>query len=416
SRAPTKSGSVTASAGGNFLLASDFNFNRTGPRDGDGNPHGHSDQPFLDFSANGNLTIDGNIYDSEANARDALKITLTADKDQTSGGDLIINKNIYTSGGDFIASGNTFDSSAAVIDTNNASNNQNGRFSLGGNVHISASSTVKLGDVVTDVCSTASGACKGDFTVDQRSEEDRVSVEQAEGTELTIAGNTKFDVGSGSITLENDNYFAGTLVFTSACAVTIKDTSNSVDLQVSSVGSLTLSAAGKVTQSGALTITGSTTINANNSEVELNSSNNVFGGLVTLNDVSSVIVRGSGNDGVLQIGDIDVSGTNDRSAGKITLEAINGGLDAGVLSANGGTGDGNQNVRSGGAISLTAAGSITAEAINAVGSQGNSSRGSRNGGRGGNVAIASTSEGGIVRVRAIDTSGGNGSSNMGGDR
>src|SRR5690606_4147185 len=58
----------------------------------------------------------------------------------------------------------------------------------------------------------------------------------------------------------------------------------------------------------------------------------------------------------------------------------------------------------------------TAEAINAVGSQGNSSRGSRNGGRGGNVAIASTSEGGIVRVGAIDTSGGNGSSNMGGDR
>src|SRR5690606_18944205 len=157
-----------------------------------------------------------------------------------------------------------------------------------------------------------------------------------------------------------DNYFAGTLGFTSAGAVTIKDTSSSVDLQASSVGSLTLSAAGKVTQSGALTITGTTTINANNSEVELNSSNNVFGGLVTLNAVISVIVSGSGNDDVLRLGDIDVSGTNDRSAGNITLEAINGGLDAGVLAANGGTGDDNQNVRRGGAISLTAAGSITA--------------------------------------------------------
>src|SRR5690606_32720411 len=151
-----------------------------------------------------------------------------------------------------------------------------------------------------------------------------------------------------------------------------------------------------------LTITGSTTINANNSEVELNSSNNVFGDLVTLTDVSSVIVRRSGNDGVLWIGDIAVSGSNDRSAGDITLDAINGGLDAGILSANGGTGNGNQNVRSGGAISLTAAGSITAEAINAVGSQGNSDWNSRNGGRGGNVAIASTSEDGIVRVGAID--------------
>src|SRR5690606_10002775 len=184
----------------------------------------------------------------------------------------------------------------------------------------------------------------------------------------------------------------------------------------SSVGSLTLSAAGKVTQSGVLTITGATTISANNDEVELNSSNNIFGGLVTLNDVSSVIVRGSGSDGSLNIGAIDVSGNNTRSAGRITLEAISGDLIAGDLSANGGTGDGDQNARSGGAISLTAAGSITAEAINAVGSQGNSDWSSRNGGRGGNVAIASTSEDGIVRVGAIDTSGGNGNSNMGGDR
>src|SRR5690606_7278803 len=82
---PTKSGSVTAFAGGDFELTDNFNFNRTGPRRENGTSHGHNDQPFLDFSANGSLTINGEISDSEANARDALKVTLTADKDQTGG-------------------------------------------------------------------------------------------------------------------------------------------------------------------------------------------------------------------------------------------------------------------------------------------------------------------------------------------
>src|SRR5690606_9445788 len=120
-------------------------------------------------------------------------------------------------------------------------------------------------------------------------------------------------------------------------------------------------------------------------------------------------------DGVLWIGDIDVSGTNDRSAGNITLEAINGGLDAGVLSANGGTGGGNQEVRSGRIISLVSAGNITARAIETVG-QGGFSWNTRSGGRGGNITIASTSGTGIVRVGAMDTSGGNGDSGMGGER
>src|SRR5690606_29508292 len=61
---PTKSGSVTAFAGGDFELTDNFNFNRTGPRRENGTSHGHNDQPFLDFSANGSLTINGEISDS----------------------------------------------------------------------------------------------------------------------------------------------------------------------------------------------------------------------------------------------------------------------------------------------------------------------------------------------------------------
>lgn len=316
----TKSGSVTAEAGGNFTLTRTLAYNDIGPRSSTGQSHGHNDQPFLNFSANGNVTIEEKIYDSISDARDSLNITLTADKDNNGSGGVFIDDDIYTSGGNFTASGNTFTSAGQIINTDDADNDDNGGYSLGGDVSISASSSVALGIVKTDANCSA-GTCSGNLTISRRSSPlpiSQMNVTQASG-ELTINGRTTIDVGSlGNVTFtDDDNRFTGGFVLTSAGDVNITDSEGGITLNGVNVRDLTLTTTnGGISQaSGSSIVTRDATLSAggSNNTIVLNGQTNDFTGTVSANT----------NDGDIRLRDVDsfILGSITSDGGDITLNA-----------------------------------------------------------------------------------------------
>src|SRR5690625_2134486 len=92
-------GTITVAAGENITLHNDLDFNDFGPRTGDGVGGGDAvGESGLSFTAGRDIMLDGEIYDSWGDGRDALNIEIEA------GGNLTLNNNIYTDEGKSISS------------------------------------------------------------------------------------------------------------------------------------------------------------------------------------------------------------------------------------------------------------------------------------------------------------------------
>lgn len=404
-------GSVTATAGGNITLARTLDYNDTGPRDIDaqGTLPTHGEETFIDFTANGDINIDALVYDRIGDARDLIEVSLAADADNTSTGTLNINADLYTSGGSFSGSGYIFDASGAVVNTNHANNGEglqeDATWSDGGNITIAATSSISLGELVTDSACLEALACTGNLTLQGRVVGiDSPDVSQTES--LSVAGLLTVDVGTGDVTLTNTyNSFTGPLVFNNVGTVDLvnPNTAGTIIGQSSIGGDFTLTSGGEVTQfddAVSLIVNGQTSLSAANKSINLSNEANDFVGVVNVSSVGSLVLS-DGND--LSVGDINTSGDSTRVTGNITLSA-NGNLDVGAITANGATG--NTSNRNGGEVTLSANNNITAASISTLGAGGTNNNGARAGGNGGAVSLTSNS--GLIETGTINTSGGDG--------
>ena len=418
-------GSVTATAGGNITLARLLNYNDTGPRDVDaeGTLPNHGEEVFIDFSANGDINIDALIYDRIGDARDLMEVRLAADADNTNTGTVNINADIYTSGGTFTASGSIFDSSGFVVNTDHANSGEGpepgnqtlqeeATWSDGGDITISASSSITLGQLVTDSDCLEATICTGNLTVQGRvAGADSPSISQTES--LSVAGSLTVDVGAGSVTLtDTSNSFTGPLIFNNAGTVELVNANiaGTVIGQSTIGGDFTLTSGGEITQfdeTVSLLVSGQTSLNAANNNINLSNQTNDFIGVVNVSSVGSIALSDS-ND--LSIGDINTSGNSTRVTGDITLSA-GGNLVTGAITANGPTG--NTSNRDGGQVTLSANNNIEIASISAIGAEGLNDSDNRTGGSGGTVSIVSNN--GLVEVGTINTDGGNGHESTGGN-
>ncbi len=266
-------GSILINSGGNVTLNSEIDFNDTGRRQGDTGNDGYpsdsldNEEAFLTINANGDITIKERILDKDfGDYRDALNITLAADKDHLNGGTIKINKDIYTAGGNFIASAAIFDSTGTIINTDRANertndgasgtHHGNAQWSNGGNVDISARNSIVLGSITTDGICGASVECNGNFTLSSIDSDAAApgaqltaTVTQAAGSVLTVAGETEINVGSGTVDLTKDNSFNKKITVTSAKDVLLKDADAAKGLLFGATtvsGKMELSAAGYI--------------------------------------------------------------------------------------------------------------------------------------------------------------------------
>ncbi|MCC4632755.1 filamentous hemagglutinin N-terminal domain-containing protein [Xanthomonas dyei] len=159
---------------------------------------------------------------------------------------------------------------------------------------------------------------------------------------LTVSGSSRFDAGSGSITLaDSANNFAGAVNLAGG-AVQVVDantltlgTLNTGALTVSSTGALNLGTGstgaltatsnnGAITQAGALTVTGASSINAGSGAIALTDANNDFQGAVSLTGNGIAVTDRSV---------LNVSSINGNSNGDIALTAQTLNLPVSALSA-----------------------------------------------------------------------------------
>ena len=109
---------ITIISGNNVVLEQELNYSFTG----DGRA-GEDDSPLsLTIYAQNDITINESIYDSRSGSLDTLSLTLIADSDLSSIGDININNDIYTGGGDFNALGVNFNSFGFTITSDLANN------------------------------------------------------------------------------------------------------------------------------------------------------------------------------------------------------------------------------------------------------------------------------------------------------
>jgi filamentous hemagglutinin family protein len=127
-----------------------------------------------------------------------------------------------------------------------------------------------------------------------------------DGGNLVISGTTTLNAGANNITLDSAGNNFGTVTITSANNVSLRDLSG-INFGPSTImGSLTVNAAGNITQSGDLFVQSSTTLTpgAGNSVV-LNSPGNVFGGSVSItNGLNATLAE----DDALNLGTINITG------------------------------------------------------------------------------------------------------------
>lgn len=357
-------GSITIDSGGDVTVHKDIDFNNTGKRTNAGGK-GYSgnlldgDDSFLKIDAFGDIETFGLISDIDyADARDALNIELTAGKNNSSGGDIIIHADIYTAGGNFTSKSTNFNSTGRIINTDrananlsNTTNSANGNglvngnalWSNGGNVTISASDNITLGSITTDGSCTLPNAtaCTGnlslsgiDTNASSAGMQSNVAITQT-GI-LIVAGDATFNTGSGTITLENtNNKFNKNLIFTSAGTTSITDFS-AISLGTSFVdGNLKLTTGGSITQTGAVAVTGDTEFDAvasvTNYLIDLSLAND-FGGKVKATKASSlklVDINDLSLDAItLVAGATAPNGTIDVSAGATNKIILNGNLNS----------------------------------------------------------------------------------------
>src|SRR5690554_3952411 len=422
-----RSGSIVINTDGDVVLHKEIDFNNT-EMYYDIDPNNGQDS-FLSITAGGNISILKNIIDShKTHEREVFDITLDAvgaidiqGKIDTSGGNLnIVKSSSFKTGSDaYISTRGQFQDTRKGTFFGNVDINSSGIVSLGaaintngGKVTINAGDTVTLNDINTKKGDANTSGALIISGVDVAAEGDpftpkSINIQQSPSTTIT-AGNTVLNVGAGSVTLTGENKFTGDMIISSAGTVNIKNNTG-LNLGKSNItDAFTLTTTGDITQgAGELFVGGITTLTANGGNVELNHANNDFVGLVNLKSISSVLLKDK-ND--LTLGNIDVSGTADRSAGNITLDA-GGSLTIGSITANGGDRTGNEGNRNGGKIDLTANGDMSVASISTTGAQGVDASDSRTGGAGGLVSLVSNT--GSIEVGSINTSGGDGHSSYG---
>jgi hypothetical protein len=137
---------------------------------------------------------------------------------------------------------------------------------------------------------------------------------------LTVSGASQFTAAGQSVMLDSANDFGGAVSVT-ANSLTLNDV-NTLDLGTVNATTLSVTAAGAVTDSGVLTVSGASQFTAASQSITLDSAND-FGGAVsvtanslTLNDVNT-----------LDLGTVNVSSLNVTAAGAVT--------DSGVLTVSG---------------------------------------------------------------------------------
>jgi filamentous hemagglutinin family protein len=368
-------GTVDVNSEGKVSLASDIEFNNTGARNSVTGLRfsgtNATDNPELKITAVGNITIDGSIFDIYGDARDALDIVL---KSTGQDGVITINKAIYTSGGNFTAESSSFNSTV-LINTDHANDgNQLGSsdatWSNGGNITISASSSITLSDLITDASATASqngNARTGNLIIQGINKvsgisADDVSVSQEASKVISVAGTTTFNVGGGDIILGsgtnpftlNTNNFKGAISFLSANDVKIKNDLATLLGESDIKGTFDLSSGGNITQVSdkGISVAEATTftLTGTNKDVTLENKDNgvnyfnsvAFGGAVgsvRLRDQETLTIVGginsTGNVTLATVGVLDVNAISTTAS--IDLTGTGGINLKGNLTASGGS-------------------------------------------------------------------------------
>ncbi len=184
-----------------------------------------------------------------------------------------------------------------------------------------------------------------------------------------VSGSTSVNAGGSAVALTHAANNFGTVGATGG-AVAIVD-SNGFDLGATNAASLSLTAAGAITQSGAAVVSGTTTIAAGGNAVTLtNAGNNLAtvvatAGALALRDATALnlgaitatslsVDTAAGNGAITQSGAAVVSGLTSVSAGSGAVTLGNAGNDFATLAA------------SGGAVNLRDANALTLGAVNAT--------------------------------------------------
>uniref|UniRef100_UPI003221FB0B two-partner secretion domain-containing protein n=1 Tax=Marinimicrobium locisalis TaxID=546022 RepID=UPI003221FB0B len=234
-----RTGSIIVDAAGDFTLTSDFDFNDTGPRTGDGGSRNlaSADEVAFDVTAGGSITLDAAIYDRYGDERDALEVSLNA------GGTVTLNDILYTAGGNIDITGQSIAfGSGAVVDTGRAHDGtqtdtggtQLGGWSNGSNFTLDTVTGGSLGNIITrDTCTD--GTCAGDLAINRSGSANSYTLGQNADTNVSIAGTTTVAVGAGTVTLDNEgNHFEGSWNLTEAGTVGIRDDGD-IQIDVGSV-------------------------------------------------------------------------------------------------------------------------------------------------------------------------------------
>jgi hypothetical protein len=103
-------------------------------------------------------------------------------------------------------------------------------------------------------------------------------ITQSASAQINVTGVSTFDVGAGSISLNNASNTFQSITVAQAGDVSIADTSATILNQINS-GTLTLTSGGSITDNGVLTITGLLNLDAGNQNILLDSNGSRFGSI-----------------------------------------------------------------------------------------------------------------------------------------
>ena len=232
------------------------------------------------FDSNGNnIVLDGNNHNfTTVSLTNATSVNINNNAELDLGdiditGDLDVNSlgNITDSGDITVTGTASFDSNGnnIVLDGNNH-NFTTVSVSNSGSVNINNNSNLDLSDI--DITGDLDVNSLGNIT---------------DSGNISVTGAASFDSNGNSITLDGSNHNFATVSVSNSSSVNIN---NNSDLDLSDIniaGDLDVNSLGTITDSGDISVTGVVTLDANGSNIILDSSNNQFGTLqLTANNVT----------------------------------------------------------------------------------------------------------------------------------
>ncbi|MFL0809073.1 MAG: filamentous hemagglutinin N-terminal domain-containing protein [Agarilytica sp.] len=371
-------GEVTVISGNDITLSSAWDYHATGDNTLD---------MLFSLTAHDDIFINAQLSDERGGGVDTLNMVFTAN-DNTGGfasgaGSVHLNANVFTAGGNFTASGVDFDNAGFLLDTDNATNTNPlpgediSSTTNGGDITITSTGAVTLGQLITDT----EGGATGNVDISGS------SISDSGTSTITVQGTNTFTASSGALAIVLDN--SG---HTFADPISIASDVNDLAL-----GNISIATNGEAVN---ITAVGDITQPTGTDAVTLNSSN------LTVNAAS------------VQVNDITTMGLDDTDAGDVTLTATTGALTAGNINAVGGNavtavGGGADNGRvglNGGNVLLSGNGLVTVSSIASSGSDGfdNSGNGTNefDGGNAGSISVTSVANN--IVTGALTADGGNG--------